>query len=232
MWRKNGYASQRIEMTDAGYSQHTSVGNIWPKDQRVKVTLAQKDAPTAVLREAHLTLGYGDYPRQSVIELGDAQGRISAGPEIKDLQGPLPANALYVELAGQPTPTTGPDHRVDPLDIGLPAHATLKISAADGGFVRFVPTPGTSPLEQMAQAPTGGYSPMLELDGKRLRQMREKGNDYILEGHEFFFFRVNGKLGKGVVSWGRPENQPECRLIYGLFLQPDGTGNLRTLDGK
>ena len=46
----------------------------------------------------------------------------------------------------------------------------------------------------------------------------------------FFYFRANGKYGKGAITWSKPENQPECRLTFMLRRQKDGTTNLAQVE--
>jgi hypothetical protein len=224
-FNKPGYNMQNIELTDDAYVQQTSMGSLWPKNKPVRVMLMRNDAPRVSLRQGSGTISYANYPRQNVIGLTGPTWAFQQGPEVGDL-GAVPAGAMYVEMETQPLKTKGADREVDPLDIGMPAKVVVRISAPDGGFVPFVPEAGCSPMNQMREAPESGYAATLVIDARRLRVMREKGSAYILEGHEFFYFRVDGKYGKGAISWGNVTNQPECRLTFALRVQGDGTRNL------
>jgi hypothetical protein len=137
----------------------------------------------------------------------------------------MPPGLLYAVVQRQPLRTLGPERRVDPLDINLPARLALRFSDADGGFLRFIPLPGSGILEQMGQAPESGYTPEFVLSADRLRALRDPSDDFVLDRNEFFFFRAGGKFGKGIVSWSTQDDDA-LKLTFTLLVQPDGSRNL------
>jgi hypothetical protein len=163
---------------------------------------------------------YGWARNQTMRNSQDALTLLSAN------QLPLP-HSLYAVITRQPTKTTGPEHRVDPLDLNLPASLAFKINDPDAGFIPYTPLPGTPPLVQMSQAPESGYLPELALSDKRLRDMRDTKKTLVTERNEFFYFKANGRYGKGIVSWTRNDNDTgPLKLSMVLINQPNGTPNL------
>ena len=142
----------------------------------------------------------------------------------------LPPGVLYAEVVRQPLKSVGPERRVDPLDIHLPAEMTFRISGEGGGFVVFTPMPGSSALSQMGQAPEAGYGDLV-LEGEALKKMRDPANENVLEKNVFFYCRAGGKYGKGVMNWSN-ETDDAVKLAWTLMVQGDGSSNVAGAGGK
>ena len=74
------------------------------------------------------------------------------------------------------------------------------------------------------EAPATGYGNELTIDRKRLQEMRRASADRIMEGKEYFFFRLNKHYGKGEISWtsrlGKGATSAgELRFSYRLWMQ-------------
>lgn len=238
-FKKSGYAEQTVTVDQEGQISAAYRGGVrgskWPA-QEVRMILRKLDRAQPALNWLHATVNYTDPEKMPAIDLstfnsGVRQGgptRVPADAGIAELDpnaAILPPGMLFAVIQRQALRTSGPERRVDPLDINLPARLALRFSDPDGGFARFTPLPGSGILEQMGQAPESGLAPELVLDADRLRKMRDPSNDFILDRNEFFFFRAGGKYGKGIVSWSS-EQDDALKLSFTLLLQPDGTRNL------
>lgn len=249
-FRKPGYLDQTLTVAQnyiKGENRWLE-GDQWPLDTAVQVVLLAKDRPIPALRWLALQVDFTDPTKNPVIDLTKALPTsadpslgysrehtvMMSGNALTVLPGGegawiAPPLALYASIERQPTKTTGPEHRVDSLDLNMPARLRLRINDADAGFAVFIPGAGTHPLAQMTLAPENAYLPEFTLSEARLRQLRNPASNLISERNEFFYFRANGKYGKGVISWAHTSDETgPLRLFLALMIQPDGTRNLTT----
>jgi hypothetical protein len=237
-FKKSGYTEQSVTVDQEGQISAAFSGGVrgskWPA-QEVRMVLRKLDRPQPALNWLNATVNYTDPEKMPAIDLsrfysgvgpgGGGSTRVQADAGVVQLDpnvAILPPGMLFAVIQRQPLRTVGPERRVDPLDINLPARLALRFSDPDGGFT---PLPGSGILEQMGQAPESGLTPELVLDAERLRKMRDPSNEFILDRNEFFFFRAGGEYGKGIVSWSS-EQDDALKLNFTLLLQPDGTRNL------
>ena len=107
-----------------------------------------------------------------------------------------------------------------------PARVYLGISGPGNGFVFFDPGPekregtGQKALRAMKEAPEDGYKQELLLD-------------QTVHDSAFFYIKVGDWYGKGIIGLGTRRPEPtmlDCAYIR-VWLQPDGSRNVRSLDG-
>jgi len=253
-FRKTGYADQTIVVGQKAIEGDYRLiqGNQWPLDTPVHIIMQKADRPAPPLRWLVLRVDYTDPEKNPVIDLGQMLAPSSSlenGYSTERLIGmsqsaltmpaadkPVPANSLYAIIERQPT-KTGPDHRVDPLDLNLPAKFALRLSdtSEGSGFQRVMPAAGTNPLAQLAEAPEKDYQTELVLTGTRLRQMRDTASNMVPDRNEFFYFHVNGHYGKGVLSWNSAATSDPTgplQLFIVLVVQPDGSRTLTSPNGS
>ncbi len=246
-FRKPGYMDQTIVVAQTYIrSENRWVeGDQWPLNTPAQVVMQRKDRPMPALRWLAVQADYTDPNTQPVIDLSKALATGGASDPTYGYTrdhtialsdgallnlGPVqtvPAHGLYATIQRQPTRTTGPERRVDPLDLNLPAQLTFRISDADAGFAGFTPQAGSNPLAQMSQAPEGAYAPEFTLGERRLRTLRDAASKNVADRNEFFYFRADGKYGKAVVSWAQSSDETgPLRLFIAVMIQPDGSRNL------
>src|SRR5439155_1170733 len=132
---------------------------------------------------------------------------------------PAADTTLIAQIVRQPLKTTGPEKKVDPLDINMPASITLELTSPNDGVIQFAPSPGSDPIEQMGQAPESGYTKTMVLDESRLKMLRDDKQDFVLDRNVIFFFHANGHYGKGIIHWSAA-NTDAFALSYTLLVQP------------
>jgi hypothetical protein len=76
----------------------------------------------------------------------------------------------------------------------------------------------------MGQAPESGYEPLV-LEGERLKKLRDPSNQNVLERTVFFYFKVGGNYGKGVLNWSG-ETDDAVKLSWTLMVRGDGKRNV------
>ena len=193
------------------------------------------DKPDANLKTWRGNINYAEYPRAQVIDL-NAVGSLK-GPTIvrsADEAAAAPDGTLYLTLTPQTPQPINNSGELDPADINLPAEVTLHITGAGNGFVRIVPKLGYAPIQASDTAPAEGYAPTLTIDRSRLKEMRKASMNLIIEPREYFFFRANGRYGKGWFSWSQRVDEKQKGIApaifgYALWIQPQaGDVNLTT----
>lgn len=239
IFHKPGYLDQTVVVAQHFIRADTRwiEGDQWPLDTPIRVVMFAQNRPAAPLNLLALQIDYTDPAKFPVIDLSKAIRADTSsivGAHYTDALSILPGasaaapppHTLYATIERQPTRTTGPERRVDPLDLNLPARVIFHIADPDAGFILDTPAAGTHPLSQMTQAPESGYLPELALTDTRLRTMRDPASHVISDRSEFFYFRAHGQYGKGVVSWADSSDPTSVCLSLALMLQPDGTRNL------
>ena len=211
-------------------------GNEWPLDAPVHIVMPRKEQGASAVQWVIVEVDYTDPTKMPVVDLSQqlpsgnsGLGRWQSSVVTLAADQNPPAHGLYAVIERQPTKTSGPERRVDPLDLNMPARLAFHINDADGGFVGFAPKAGSHPLVQMMEAPESGYMPELVLSEKRLKSLRDPAGNLVPNRNEFFYFRANGKYGKGVVSWAHTTDETgPLRLFMALMMQPDGSRTLTT----
>jgi hypothetical protein len=135
----------------------------------------------------------------------------------KDVPIGLALSAPIKDGKFETTELTIPRGPTDPYPIKI----TLTMQGQDAGLVRHQPPKVSASewvLDRMPQAPNEGYEEQLVI----------KAEDLI--GEVYFFFKSNGRYGKGFYCWTKVKN--ESALITGqvfLRIQPnEGDRNLNT----
>jgi hypothetical protein len=117
---------------------------------------------------------------------------------------------------------------VDVLDVNLPNSVTIRITGTDTGLLRIPPRNGFDPMRTSDTAPTTGYEPAITIPRTRLREMRP-ANTPNTQYYEHFFFRADGRYGKGALSWGQhmePENKKPQQAAFSIWvLMQSAPGN-------
>jgi hypothetical protein len=234
-FHKTGYLDQNLVVTQRCIQPDNRwlQGNEWPLNTPVRMVMLPQDRPIPILPALALEVDYTDPGKLPVMDLARAVNAFgspsfnNAALSVLPATASPPSHTLYAVIERQPVKTTGPERRIDPLDLNLPARLSLRIADPDAGFVLFAPVAGSHPLAQMTQAPESGYLPELPLSEARLRQLRDPASNLILDRNDFFYFRARGQYGKGLVSWARTNDETgPLRLFVAVQIQPDGSRNL------
>ncbi len=139
----------------------------------------------------------------------------------------LPANCICLladlDKSGRIAMETAKFVRGDekPQDRKLPATVRLVASGTDSGFIVTAPPDASHPFRKMKEAPVQGYQ----------REIVFRASDLGRQSSFVFYFRVNGKFGKGQIFDIWPSGQEGARLTANLDvrLQPDGSRNLESM---
>jgi len=155
------------------------------------------------------------------------EGRSSDGPHNRPI-------SLEIEKGELRARNSAGD--IDPVDVNLPAKVTLRVNGKEGGFVRVEPRFGYAPMQACEAAPESGYEPTLVIDRERLREMRLARGDDIVNGHEYFYFRSDGRYGKGMIAWSstfaRGEKEPRAAEFRYVLFQAREVGDRRLVSRR
>jgi len=237
-FKKVGYLDADIAVDKDGIEQSCGCDGVggarWPLNTPVRMVMPRATASFPALTRVSVPVDYTDPTANPIIDLGLATGEVSKSNysigAVRTLKAGenMPPLAISAEIERQSLKTVGKDRQVDPLDINLPANFTLHVGDPAGGFVEFAPLPGSHPFSQMPEAPEDGYQSGLQLSGPRLRLMRDPKIKGLGEKNVFFYFKTDGKYGKGMIRWDA-DSQEKLMLRIMLMMQPDGTRNVSSV---
>jgi hypothetical protein len=218
-------ASMRLDFERAGYRARTvtvlatkmeqsaeggrSLGT-WPRQKEATVVLERVDAALPRLILASEDVAYAHGSGLKGIDLAHP-GALYLGPVMVPHLFYATPEGLDALPGGLP----------DPPDRDLPRRMIFRINDPDGGFALYSPHFGQDELAQMQEAPESGYVPELVLERKQLDKLRAVEGRGI-EQAVLFYFRADGRYGKGMIRWDRQWSGPESpvRLHYLFLFQP------------
>jgi len=227
---KDGYYDAGFRFTTDSKEDITSNYGTWPNIKNFPVVLLTKKPEDALLARFNGTISYADYPVANCIAINNVATNGSTGDIQymgKDAEDPtvFPPGTLYLTLVKEAPPAMNAKGEIDPAELDMPGKVTLHLAGKENGFVRIEPKVGFHPIATGDAAPEGGYVAELTFNRARLKAMRTADANDIMLAHEYFFFRVNGRYGKGVFSWESRGGKPAFR--YELYVQPEA--NIRDL---
>jgi hypothetical protein len=180
------------------------------------------NARDAYLAHHTATISYEHYPIADVISLPNLLTDGATGDVVykdKDATDPtvIPDGTLYAVVDNAPPKAINQFGQIDPAELDIPNAITLRIAGAQTGIMRMSPRAGLHPMLVSTVAPEVGYAPELTIGRERLKEMRLADRRMIAEAHEYFYFRVADRYGRGVLSWENRSGKPQFR--YELFYQ-------------
>jgi hypothetical protein len=222
IFTKEGFQERTFFMDDLEWVS-TDEG-LWPNVKDFPVVMIPDKKPTSKSRVWSDSVSYMEYPRTRLINpLSSQDDRTGDANEPEK----FPDGRIYLTIKKEPPRVINAKGDVDPLELNMPGSITLRTTDKEGGFIRIEPRLGFPPMLTSDQAPAEGYVPELSFDRKRLLDMRKRENARkVIEGYEYFFFRVNGHYGKGRLAWSDHVDSDEktpvsLRFTYNLWTQPE-----------
>ncbi|GJM12960.1 MAG: hypothetical protein DHS20C12_13630 [Pseudohongiella sp.] len=217
-------SSLRVLLYAEGYHSETHTFENLEDSERISINLRPVGEAVTLINYRGRVVVDQETERNRIFRVGSRPGAASslesAQQDAQRAGEALRYIELLTELDENGAPVAVP--RSTNRDPRLPVSASLNFSTADGGVVPYQPS-AVSPLEirrEMIQAPADGYQPQLILDPGA-------------GGPTWFYVRIGENFGRGQVFPPSLESTGSGqRLVvsFQLFLNPDGSRNLETVE--
>jgi hypothetical protein len=194
---------------------------MWPNAKDFPVVLVRKARGEGYAKAWRENVDYSQYPNVQGIDL--ERGPVVAADVEKE--GAFRPGVVYMTLRKEPPAVINAKGDVDPAGANVPGAVTLHVADRGGGFVRMEPRVGFPPM-LASEAPEAGYVAELTIDRQRLLEMRKADRRDVLKAKTYFFFKSNGRYGKGSVGWtdaviGDQKTAPPLRFSFELWVNPE-----------
>ena len=219
---KNGYRDAVFTFSaEASKEISTNMGH-WRNAPDFAVLMMPINARDAYLAHHTATISYEHYPIADMISLPNLLTEGASGDVVykdKETTDPtvIPDGTLYAIIDNAPPKAINQFGQIDPAELDIPNSLTLRIAGPDTGLLRMPSRPGLHPMLVSTVAPDTGYAPELAISRERLKEMRKADGGSIAEAHEYFYFRVGDRFGKGVLSWNNSAGKPQ--FSFDLYFQ-------------
>ncbi|MCL2645986.1 MAG: hypothetical protein FWD61_03150 [Phycisphaerales bacterium] len=233
---KNGYRDAVFNFTAETNNEIASNMGNWPNSPDFAVLMMPVNARDAYLARHTATISYEHYPIADMISLQNLLTKGVSGDIVykdKDTTDPtvIPDGTFYAIIDNAPPQAINSSGQIDPAELDIPNSLTLRIAGPDTGFIRMTPRPGLHPTLISTLAPETGYKPEVTLTRDRLKEMRIADSNSIAAAHEYFYFHVGDRFGKGILSWSTRFGKPQ--FTFDLYLQRrPATRDLTTFNDK